>query len=460
MHPLTLISTLYGEARGYNRLAIRRRVAANERMPRAELMRVADDAFQLHVHRSISRFPFYAGRVKAHRGSLPKPGERVRPEELPVWTRCDQRDFFLQQERPADSHYVHQTSGSTGQLARFHITRESYEWRTAVMDRVYGWAGAEEGVRSVHIWGTGPGVPPRMRRIKRRVHLALQRRYFVEAYQEFTDAERATCCRLINRVRPRAIVGYTGMLVDLARYAREHNALSWRAASVIATAEGIRSGQRELIEAHLGDVVFDSYGTREFMNIGTECEEHHGYHLSWDNLRTEVVDATGHPAPPGQPGRIVVTDLHNAATPFIRYEVGDIGTMAHPDEVCPCGRPFPLLRSVEGREQEVIMTPRGSIHALFVNYAVRGFDWVDGYQVVQSAHNRILIRLLMRGELTTERQDRITSILRRELPDMTIEYERAADLWRRPNGKVAVVVSTMAELGSAITDASGGLGLG
>ena len=120
MHPLSLISALYGQARGYHRLDIWRRAAANERLPREKLARVADREIQHHIHRSIARFPLYAERVKAHLGSLPKPGERVELSSLPVWTRDDQRAFFAQQTKPDDAEYVRQTSGSTGHPVRFH----------------------------------------------------------------------------------------------------------------------------------------------------------------------------------------------------------------------------------------------------------------------------------------------------------------------------------------------------
>ena len=142
MQPLTLVSLWYGDLRGYHRGSIRRRVDANQRLSRDELARLHEREFEFHVHRSIARFPFYADRVKAHRGSLPKEGESVRAHELPVWTRHDQREFFAQQERPADSMFAHQTSGSTSLPIRFHITRESWEWRNAVVDRAYSWARA------------------------------------------------------------------------------------------------------------------------------------------------------------------------------------------------------------------------------------------------------------------------------------------------------------------------------
>ncbi|HEX6790421.1 MAG TPA: AMP-binding protein [Candidatus Krumholzibacteria bacterium] len=447
MHPLTLISALYGQARGYHRLDIWRRVAANERLSREKLAHLADQGIQHHIHRSIARFPFYAERVKAHRGSLPKPGERVELASLPVWTRDDQRAFFAQQTRPDDSEYVRQTSGSTGHPIHFHVTRESYEWRSAVTDRAYSWARAEEGVRSVHVWAADHTAVSRKQGIKRGVHLALQRRVYFDAFQSFSDAERAACCELINREKPDAIVGYAGMLVDLARYARDHHALTWKARTMVNAAEGLQAGQRELLEKYLVREVYLSYGSREFMSIGMECEKHDGYHLHTDNLAVEVVDDAGRALPPGGEGRIVITDYHNAATPFIRYEIGDVGVMA-PDEPCACGRPFPRLARVDGRMQDMVYTPRGPLTGLYITYTMRQFEWIDGYQVVQDSRSKILIRLLTKESLTAERLAPVTAMLREKLGDMTIDYERVDALSRRASGKVELVISTIGNEGN------------
>jgi len=440
MRPQTLISALYGEARGYHRLSIRHQVAENELLPRAILSVRADRLFQEHVHRSIGRFPIYAERVKAYRGSLPRPGEHVRPDELPVWTRRDQIDFFAAQERPADSHYVHESGGSTGLVVRFHVTRASYEWRTAIMDRVYGWGGAEEGSRSLHIWGTTKAAT-RLHGYKVFVHQALQRRTYFNARREFTDQERAACCDLINRMKPSAIVGYTGMLVDLARFAREHRALTWQAPTLISAAETLQCGQRELLEAQLTHEVFDSYGSREVMNIASECSLHTGYHIAADNLRVEVVNADGNPVEPGVEGRVVVTDFHNAATPFIRYEMGDRAIMADPAEPCRCGRPFPLLRGIEGRSQDVIVTNRGLVSALNLQAVLEHFEWIEGYQIVQPSRDRLVIKLLTRAELTEERLLPVRSRLRTLINDLNVTFERVNELTRRPNGKIELVAS-------------------
>ncbi len=67
----------------------------------------------------------------------------------------------------------------------------------------------------------------------------------------------------------------------------------------------------------------------------------------------------GRAAGPGETGRILVTLLTNLGFPMIRYEIGDLGAWADPGP-CPCGRPFPRLRGVEGRLDDMLTTPEGT----------------------------------------------------------------------------------------------------
>lgn len=441
-----MISCLYGGVRGYRRWAVRREVQAAPRFSHAQITALSRKLFEHRVHESTRRFPEYAQHVKKHRGSLPVQGESFLPEELPVWTRRDQRVFFKVQQKPPDAAYIHQTSGSTGTPVNFYVTRESYEWRTAVSDRGYSWAGAEEGRKSFYLWAADQKVPPVSARIKRRVHSALQRRTYFDVFRRMGDEEKAQCCRIINKTRPAAIVGYTSMLIALARYARDNpGALRWKARTLVNAAEGLQSGQRELLETYLVDEVYLAYGSREFMLLGMECDRHNGYHVASDNVLVEIVDDTGRPVPPGERGRVVITDFHNAATPFIRYEIGDLGTMAPQDELCPCGLPFPLITNVDGRLQDVIHTPDGGVvTGLYVTFTMRQFGWIEGYQVVQNERDRIVVKLLSSVELTPELTSPVSELLRKKLgAGMRIDYERVDELIRRESGKVHLVMSSL-----------------
>jgi phenylacetate-CoA ligase len=443
----SFIHSWYGQLRGYDRRAIRLRVQANQTLPPDVLEEYSRRQFQKRVMDAIERFPDYAAKVEEFRGSLPKGRQRIHPEELPVWSRRDQLQLFDKATRaPIEPSYTYSTCGSTGVPVRFYATRKGYEWKTAVSNRGYSWAGAEEGKKSVYIWGAplkGPGITAAVKQLAGK---SLHRRIYFDAFHRFGEEAKKKCCALINRSRPAAIVGYTGYLVDLARFAREHPArLKWKAKTLVIAAEGLQPGQKELLEATLAEEVFLAYGSREFMLIGMECPHHSGYHLMTDSVRVESVTDEGYAVEAGQRGRLLITDLRNAATPFIRYEIGDYGVLESDEDLCPCGLPFPLLRSVEGRLQDMVYTSDGNkISALFITHVIRQFEWIEGYQVVQDGVDKLHMKLLTQVELTAERTQPVTAMLRKRLgADMEVSYERVAELARRPSGKVALVERTL-----------------
>jgi phenylacetate-CoA ligase len=441
------LSSLYGQLRGYGRLRIRRQVRQNADRSAAELAATTRDLFQHRVHEAIRRFPAYAEKVRSACGGLPAARKAIKAAKLPIWTRADQRDLFERLEGPpVPQSFVHSTGGSTGVPLRFYVSRESFEWRCAVSDRGYSWAGAAEGRKSFYVWGTPIRTPALRQRIKADLHHRLQRRTYFDSF-EFGDEEKRRCCAAIDRQRPPAIVGYAGNLIELARYVRDNaGVLTWKAQALVTAAEGLVPGQRELIEAHLGGRVFMSYGSREFMLIGMECAEHYGYHIAADNLMVEVVNADGHPAAPEETGRILITDLHNDANPFVRYEIGDWGSMMPDGFRCPCGRPFPVLATVEGRVQEVILTPGGQrVTALFVPHLMKEFAWVEGYQIAQSDPASVTLNLVTRQELTSSLTDPLEGQLQKKLgAAMQIRFRKVERLERSRTGKTPIVVQAAA----------------
>ena len=53
---------------------------------------------------------------------------------------------------------------------------------------------------------------------------------------------------------------------------------------------------------------------------------------------------------------MVVTPLHNPATPLIRYDIGDYATVG---SGCPCGRKLPVMRKVLRRVRNLATAPDG-----------------------------------------------------------------------------------------------------
>lgn len=439
-----IFSNIYGQLRGYKRLSIRREVARNAKRSSAELKELCEELFQARAHDAISRFPMYAEKVRAVMGKKPSVSERILPEQLPVWTRADQRLFFDSlPEPPVSGSFKHSTGGSSGEPVHFYITRESYEWRCAVSDRGYAWAGAEEGRKSFYVWGEPIHKTSRWKEWKRRINWRLQQRICFDSFV-FDDERKRLCCRMIDKFKPYSIVGYAGNLVELALFVKRHkDMLHWKAKTVITCAEGLQSGQRELLENVLGEEVFMSYGSREFMLIGMECSEHLGYHVMCDNVMVEIVDEHGIPVKNGESGRILITDLHNTANPFIRYEIGDVGAWySEGDRRCPCGSPFPLVARVDGRIQDFIRLPDGgTLSALFFPHLMKEFKWIHAYQVIQNSPDTITLNLITDDELQSSMLDEVSRILSSKIgSNMRILFRKVDALIRNRVGKMPIVI--------------------
>jgi phenylacetate-CoA ligase len=98
--------------------------------------------------------------------------------------------------------------------------------------------------------------------------------------------------------------------------------------------------------------VFETYGCREVMLIGAECEAHEGMHTSMENLIVELLvrepNGKMRAARPGEVGEVAITDLHNLACPMIRYVTGDVA-IARGEGRCACGRGLATMGPIDGR---------------------------------------------------------------------------------------------------------------
>jgi len=101
---------------------------------------------------------------------------------------------------------------------------------------------------------------------------------------------------------------------------------------------------------------FNVYAATETGGIAAECVHHHGMHLFEDLVVPEVVDDAYRPVPNGEAGsRLLVTVLSSRTLPLIRYEMTDRVRLAAGSP--PCGMPFALLESIEGRTDDVLTLP-------------------------------------------------------------------------------------------------------
>ena len=157
----------------------------------------------------------------------------------------------------------------------------------------------------------------------------------------------------------------------------------------------------------------------------------------------EVLRADGTPCTAGETGRVVLTDLHNFARPFIRYDTGDLAVAV--DDDCPCERGFPLLGSIEGRSLDCLRTPSGNEispailgHFLFVYHD--HLEVVRHYQLVQESDTRVTLLVVPGEGWNEERRLRLRADLNQLLGDeMEVDVQTVAEIHPEKSGKRPII---------------------
>jgi len=202
----------------------------------------------------------------------------------------------------------------------------------------------------------------------------------------------------LRRLRPTILWAYPTALRALLYALDERLESVARPRLLITSAEVFDDLLRAQLERSLGLELCNFYGAMEVGRIAWECRAHRGLHVNADHVLLEAV-RDGAPCPPGVPGSAVVTCLHAFAMPFIRYELGDVCTLA--DTRCPCGSAFPLIRAPGGRLNEIIRLPNGRLRPQFgVHYILRSsYPRIAQFRLVQERPDAFVLQVVTRDPL-------------------------------------------------------------
>jgi phenylacetate-CoA ligase len=184
----------------------------------------------------------------------------------------------------------------------------------------------------------------------------------------------------------------------------------------------------------------ENYSSNETGYVAFRCERD-SLHVQSESLLFEVLDDRGRPCEVGQAGRVVVTPLHNLATPLIRYEIGDYATLGEP---CSCGRTLPVIRQVLGRVRNLVRTPDGRRYWPVELAKFKSMTAIQQFQFVQTALDAIELRLVLNDPLTVEEHGQLVEFARAALGHpFEVQVTPVAAIERGPTGKFEEFLSLL-----------------
>lgn len=263
---------------------------------------------------------------------------------------------------------------------------------------------------------------------------------------------------LLKEYAPHVISGTPTVLDLLARHLEESPVALGFVPLVATRGEVLFAPVRAKLERAFGCRVADLYNCEEIGHVASECPaDANTFHINTDACVVEVVDNEGQPLPSAEEGRILLTNLYNCTMPFIRYDIGDRGTLIPTDDVrpCTCGSRRPRMKLLGQREDDYIFLPDGRrmsprlvgtavYRAAMVPLSNGNLGWLfHGFQIVQDELDHMTVRIVTEPNQSIDLEDLMARTLRDLHPSYRCTVEFVDSFQLEPSGKFKKVICTI-----------------
>lgn len=400
----------------------------------ARLQEMQMRQLSLVLRHAYEHVPYYRNRWGAGSHAL---------SDLPLLTRhelVDNYDRLKSESIPREHGNVAEarTSGSTGTPVRLLKTRFLQLLWNAITLRDHRWHRRDLSTTFAAI---------RMARTGEHESWGPATAGLVQTGRSFTLDVRADIdaqLEWLQRLRPSYLLTYPSNASALAAAALDRKLEMHRLREVRTMGELLTPEIRQACHDAWGTPLVDLYSAEEVGYVALQCPDSEHYHVQSEALLVEVLDDRGEPAPPGETGRLVVTDLHNFAMPLIRYDIGDYAEVGAP---CRCGRGLPVLRRIVGRARNMLVAADGRRY--WPTFGQRSFfeiaPGLRQHQFVQTAPDFVEARLVVSGVLTDSQSQALRALIESKLPaGMRVGIVQVESLARGAGGKYEDFVSEVA----------------
>jgi len=331
------------------------------------------------------------------------------------------------------------TSGTTGTPLTIYQTREGAAFKWAVWWRHKARFGLKVGDRHLVFGARVPASqrqssPPYWR------HDLFNKRVYLSTYH-ISPATIGAIVDYLNTTHFDFFTGYPSAMYALVVLMEEAGLrLTNRPKYVVAGADALTPEFESSIRHGFGVSVTEQYGMAEFAGNMSKCEAGK-FHLDFECCHLEQQPIPG----ADDQYKLIFTGWGNPAMPFIRYEVGDVGSAAA--DACPCGRASICLDRIDGRLEDFVVTPDGR-KVIGMNQVLEYAGNAKMIQLYQRDANAVELRVVPGSGFGEQDEKALVRELRRRIgPRMAISIRLVDQFTLSPTGKFRAVISELAREG-------------
>ena len=251
----------------------------------------------------------------------------------------------------------------------------------------------------------------------------------------------------IKRFKPKFIQAFPSVLQIIVAFMDSNNIGPFDSVKAIfCGSENLYNWQRQLFEQVLKTRVYSWYGHCERACLAGECEYSDYYHSFPQYGFMELINSKNDwCSQEDEQGEIVATGFGNYVMPFIRYKTQDFAI--NTNMKCECGRNWKIIKSVEGRLQDYLITKD---HQLIPLTSIDGgsiFKNIRNLKKTQLYQNKkgIVTLKVVKGKNYSDTE---TNLLLNRLKDryknsLTFEIEFVEDIPRTKGRKFRFLVQEL-----------------
>lgn len=323
------------------------------------------------------------------------------------------------------------TGGTTGKPLTFYQDRNTHIWQEAALLRGWSWADYHIGDKMIALTFYD--------KISLLGSLRSKLRNLNYLYALAKKDQIIEYSNKIKSIDPFCLSGLTSSLYRNANSFKRFNINGMMIPAIFSYGEMLHDYQRVLLEEVFNSKVYDYYGCNEIGSMAYECENS-CKHITDEHVIFETTNSKGANVINTR-GDIILTNLNNYAMPFIRYKVGDVGTLSDGD--CDCGRKLGVLKSLDGRSQEFLKTSDGNyIPAISFLSFFNHLKGIEHYQIIQSDINNITLKIVKSEYYSTKELESMIRIIKERIGNsVNINIEECDQIPLTARGKTRFVIS-------------------
>ncbi len=275
--------------------------------------------------------------------------------------------------------------------------------------------------------------------------------YYTEKFKDFVSARKRLLIynlsdeyihqylNVFKKSSFKYLYGYTNSIMIFAKYLAKNKIditkICPSLQCCIVTSELCTPEDKQFLQETFNLNVYNEYGASELALVAMDSKDTH-WPLNTFELFIEVLNDDNQPVKDGDSGRLVITSLYNKAMPFIRYDLGDIGTKKNNS-----------LLQLDGRLNDMIYLPSGKTMPGFSLYYVTKsivckYPEIQEYLIKQTQLDTFTIEFVLDGMLSQKMINEVTKTFQRYLEkSIKVNIIKCNKIDRHPNDKCKHFIS-------------------